>query len=790
MVRERAGVRERTGKVRERAEMVRERAGRPRAYGEGPRTRGLTDFSRRMALVDEFAGRIWHMVWVEAARLPRMRRWCRAKAFARGFARGLALRVVARRGDAPKRDCEGAKSGVLELSCMEDFATLSTASAVFGGGFESIWMALAQSERAEEAEAAHASSHDYHPELATPELIVQIRRLLATGRRIGRLVCRYLADLADRIHGQRDRELLAYVDEFHAAACFFDLGPREVRERVRIGRALRQLPQIEAAFIAGELSYSRVREVTRVAQPDTESGWLDCARHLDMRALERRVAGTAEELAARQNRWDHFDGVRAESRGATDGPSQTLDAACTPFDEARGETWSAHRPLETSGAGARFDERSTECRGAADGASETCDAARAHAPSRAWASGAPDERSSRGAPREQRRLQTRWLDHDSLRVTFELPAEAWALLERALEGARRKAATPLSDAEALAAVGRDALASQNQAADASDPRCSVVVYECRSCAKSELDTGIGLFELEPAIAATLGCGARVVDLAGEGREVQRGGPLPAAIRRAVLLRDRCRCRVPGCSRRRYVDVHHLVPRSEGGEHSRRNCITLCSTHHRRLHEGNLLITGDADAKPVFQDAANQTVASFGEPGDMPTSQRREHTSDGGSALSPLRRGPRASNGGCVPATSRRERHAADGEGAAPHRPRRGHASGGEGAAPASPRERQPDEHDVHDDTATHLGTSNPAGPARPERQSDEPNNGIGVGATHLGMLNENALRLLQIMGRRGNWSSDVLLDKSALPHSEFQHALLLLELDGRVRRRGCEFDPV
>jgi hypothetical protein len=627
-----------------------------------------------------------------------------------------------------------------------------------------------------------------------------------------------LADLADRIHGQRDRELLAYVDEFHAAACFFDLGPREVRERVRIGRALRQLRQIEAAFIAGELSYSRVREVTRVAQPDTESEWLDCARHLDMRALERRVAGTAEELAARQNRWDPFDEARIEWHGATDGPRETSDAGAHR-DQRRGESrGTADGSSEASDARARFDERRAKSRDVADGSSEICDAARRRAPSSPWASSVPDERSSPAAPREQRRLRTRWLDHDALRVTFELSADAWALLERALEGARRNADTPLTDAEALAAVARDALASQNQAADASDPRSSVVVYECRSCVKSELDTGVGPFELEPATAATLGCGAREVDLAGEGGEVQRGGPLPAAIRRAVLLRDHCRCRVPGCSRRRYVDVHHLVPRSDGGEHSRRNCITLCSTHHRRLHEGKLLIIGDADAEPVFQDAAKQVLASI----DEPTARQGGRASDGEWGSSPSRRGDQASNDECVPAPACGERHTLDGENALAHR-QQGHASNGERATPASRPDQQSDEpdHDI-DHAATHLGTSNAPPPARagrhslddenasaprrprprasdgewasalarPKRQSNQPNDGIGADATHVGRLNENALRLLQIMGRRGNWSSDVLLDESALPLPELQHALLLLELEGRVRRRGCEFDPV
>jgi hypothetical protein len=695
---------------------------------------------------------------------------------------------------------------------MEDFATLSTASAAVGG-FESIWMALAQSERAEEAEAAHASSHDYHPELATPELIVQIRRLLATERRIGRLVCRYLADLADRIHGQRDRELLAYVDEFHAAACFFDLGPREVRERVRIGRALRQLPQIESAFIAGELSYSRVREVTRVAQPDTESEWLDCARHLDMRALERRVAGTAEELAAHQNRWDPFHETRVEWHGATNGTSETSDVGAH-FDQRRAESRGAGGLLETSDAGAHGNEVGAESRGAADGLLETsdpaahfdqrtaksrgvaqdssegfdppgghCDGTRsesrrtanrpletlgatsARAPSSPRMNAA-DESASRQVPREQVRLHTRWLDHDSLRVTFELPAEAWALLERALEGARRKASVPLTDADALAAVARDALASQNQA-DASDPGCSVVVYECVRCSKSELDTGVGSFEIDAATAATLGCGAREIDLASEGHGVQRGGPLPEKIRHAVLLRDRCRCRVPGCNRRRYVDVHHLVSCSEGDEHSRRNCITLCSTHHRRLHQGKLQITGDADAEPVFQLATRQPIPSFGEQGDG----------------------------------RRRGDNALDDENASEQRLRRRHASDGECAAPGSRRGWQNDDIDTG---ATHLGTaptrperhsldaenaSAPAGPERLRHEADD-DDIIGASATHLGMLNDTALRLLQIMGRRGNWNTDALLEKSALPFPELQHALLLLELEGRVRRRGAEFDPV
>jgi hypothetical protein len=112
-------------------------------------------------------------------------------------------------------------------------------------------------------------------------------------------------------------------------------------------------------------------------------------------------------------------------------------------------------------------------------------------------------------------------------------------------------------------------------------------------------------------------------------------------------------------------------------------------------------------------------------------------------------------------------------------------------SPPARRERQGNEPIVDiDDGATHLGTWSDSPPARRERQRNELNDDIDDGATHLGMLNDNALRLLQIMGRRGSWTSDLLFERSALPFPELQHAILLLELEGRVRRRGCEIDPV
>jgi len=69
---------------------------------------------------------------------------------------------------------------------------------------------------------------------------------------------------------------------------------------------------------------------------------------------------------------------------------------------------------------------------------------------------------------------------------------------------------------------------------------------------------------------------------GEVIAVGRRAPaLSPKIDRAVLLRDG-QCRMPGCARRRGLEVHHLVPRSEGGTDEIANLAAVCASHHRLL----------------------------------------------------------------------------------------------------------------------------------------------------------------------------------------------------------------
>ena len=48
------------------------------------------------------------------------------------------------------------------------------------------------------------------------------------------------------------------------------MGPCAARERIRIARALARLPLIDIAFMNNTISYSKVRAITRIANPETD----------------------------------------------------------------------------------------------------------------------------------------------------------------------------------------------------------------------------------------------------------------------------------------------------------------------------------------------------------------------------------------------------------------------------------------------------------------------------------------------------------------------------------------
>jgi hypothetical protein len=69
------------------------------------------------------------------------------------------------------------------------------------------------------------------------------------------------------------------------------MGAKVASDRVRIARALRTLPKTFAAFAAGQVSFTQVRAITRVAVPEDEAKYLGIAKAATGQQLERLVRG-------------------------------------------------------------------------------------------------------------------------------------------------------------------------------------------------------------------------------------------------------------------------------------------------------------------------------------------------------------------------------------------------------------------------------------------------------------------------------------------------------------------
>lgn len=83
--------------------------------------------------------------------------------------------------------------------------------------------------------------------------------------------------------------------------------------------------------------------------------------------------------------------------------------------------------------------------------------------------------------------------------------------------------------------------------------------------------------------------------------------IPTSTRRKVYARDGYRCAL--CDSTRYIQIHHVIPRGQGGSDFAENLITLCSVCHGQAHGINVYAHPDFDAEKVSQDCV-EYVSDF------------------------------------------------------------------------------------------------------------------------------------------------------------------------------------
>jgi hypothetical protein len=195
-----------------------------------------------------------------------------------------------------------------------------------------------------------------------------------------------------------------------------------------------------------------------------------------------------------------------------------------------------------------------------------------------------------------------------VRLVFEVEASDAQVIRDAIALARSQAGVHRAEVEdgvLLAAIAQRSLAASPPEAAPSGERYRVVLEQCPTCTACSGRE----HEASETVALEAECDAEVVDGRpgpGRGRLTRT---IPPTVRRAVLHRDRERCRVPGCRCTLFVDVHHVKPRWLGGRHVTGNLVTLCTAHHRQVHAGLLAIEGDADGALTFERAAGGVSVS-------------------------------------------------------------------------------------------------------------------------------------------------------------------------------------
>ena len=339
-------------------------------------------------------------------------------------------------------------------------------------------------------------------------------------------------------------------------------------EKVRAARALEDLPLISEAMASGELSFSKVRAITRVATPDNESELLEFARAGSAANLERLVRGwkklsrwneqQAERVRHSRRRFSVFpdeDGMYVV-RGRLDPEvgaalMRAVEAASDAlFAETRRERHSPEVPepaqLRADAVGLLAERALTAGFGAGSGP-ETGD--------QAPISGSRAER-----------------------YQVVLHVEAATLTEKGEPG--------LSELEDGTRVSAET--ARRLSCDAS----RIEVRHDASSATSSANRSAQGSANGSAKRSTHGStNGAVLDVGRKTRTI------PSALRRALDARDRG-CRFPGCGLR-FTDAHHIVHWADGGETKLGNTVLLCRGHHRRVHEGGYQICSDRNGQVVF-----------------------------------------------------------------------------------------------------------------------------------------------------------------------------------------------
>lgn len=346
--------------------------------------------------------------------------------------------------------------------------------------------------------------------------------LVALSAHLAAATARWL-ELAWELHESGD-----YDDPAAFLAFRCGMNGREAREHLRVAAALQELPATRAAFARGEISFTKVRALTRVATASSEEGLLDLAGALTASQLGRALRAF-RRIAAEEARDTH--------------ELEYVDY----FFEDDGSLYLRARLAAEDG---------TLLVKALEAARE-----RVYARRRRERAAAPGTAADGGQP-------SALLDEPprSPRVEALLELAATSLVASDSAPAERAQLVVHVDADALTGDGR----GRSELEDG--PVISPETARRLGC-DAEVVTRVERDGLPVSVG-------------------RRRRTVPPTLRRLLEARDGDACCFPGCERRRRLQAHHRRHWAHGGETSLVNLVLLCSHHHRLVHEGGYTVEDD------------------------------------------------------------------------------------------------------------------------------------------------------------------------------------------------------
>ena len=238
----------------------------------------------------------------------------------------------------------------------------------------------------------------------------------------------------------------------------------------------------------------------------------------------------------------------------------------------------------------------------------------------------PVDADGQPPPPEPRRLTFGYDDDNSWSLHLTAPTDEGALIERALTDARQ---------DLFAAADDDEARHQITWLDALLLICERSL-DGTAHVRPRRDRYLTLLHLRhhpisdpvahlhggPALPDSL---RRYLTCDGLLRPVHEVGGVPVNVGRTqrtvpdrtrTVIEDRDRgCRIPGCTRHRFLHIHHITHWEDGGPTDTDNLIALCPRHHRQHHQGVLGITGNADDPHgiAFTDHRGRPLLGAGRP---------------------------------------------------------------------------------------------------------------------------------------------------------------------------------